>query len=31
VPQPAAWAMMVTGFGLVGLSLRRGQGASEAA
>jgi hypothetical protein len=23
VPQPAAWAMMVTGFGLVGLSLRR--------
>lgn len=23
VPQPAAWAMMVSGFGLVGLSLRR--------
>jgi hypothetical protein len=23
VPQPAAWAMMVSGFGLVGLALRR--------
>lgn len=24
VPQPASWAMMVTGFGLVGLAMRKG-------
>lgn len=30
VPQPAAWAMMVTGFGLVGLSLRRTPAAEAA-
>jgi len=24
VPQPASWAMMVSGFGLIGLALRRG-------
>ena len=24
VPQPASWAMMLTGFGLVGLAMRRG-------
>jgi hypothetical protein len=30
VPQPAAWAMMVAGFGLVGLSLRRTTAAETA-
>ena len=27
VPQPASWVMMIAGFGLVGLALRRGHGA----
>ena len=31
VPQPATWAMMVTGFGLVGLAMRRGGEPAQAA
>jgi hypothetical protein len=31
VPQPASWAMMVTGFGLVGLAMRKGGEPAEAA
>ncbi len=30
VPQPASWAMMVTGFGLVGLAMRKGGEPAEA-
>lgn len=30
VPQPASWAMMVTGFGLVGLAMRKGADPAEA-
>ncbi|MCG2840578.1 PEPxxWA-CTERM sorting domain-containing protein [Sandaracinobacter sp. RS1-74] len=29
VPQPASWAMMLTGFGLVGLAMRKGSGPAE--
>ena len=31
VPQPASWAMMLTGFGLVGLAMRRGDEPAQAA
>lgn len=31
VPQPASWAMMVTGFGLVGLALRKPDGGAVVA
>ena len=31
VPQPASWAMMVTGFGLVGLAMRKGPEPAEVA
>ena len=31
VPQPASWAMMVTGFGLVGFAMRKGPEAAQAA
>ena len=31
VPQPASWAMMLTGFGLVGLAMRRGGEPEQAA
>lgn len=31
VPEPATWAMMLTGFGLIGLSARRRQGKAQTA